>query len=103
FEVIHTPSHTSDSICLYCAEEGVLFSGDASLIITSTDASYQENFVNALERIARRDIKAIYPGHGLPIIHGAKRLIYKSLDNVRKSKITKMPLPLAGDFSDSRG
>jgi len=89
FEVIHTPGHTNDSICLYCEKEAVLFSGDASLIITNTDGSYQEDFISALERIARRNIKAIYPGHGDPITDRAKHLIYMSLDNVRKSKIAK--------------
>lgn len=89
FEVIHTPGHTNDSICLYCAEEGVLFSGDTSIIVTTTDGSYQEAFVSALARIARKNIKAIYPGHGVPIIDRAKQLIYMSLDNVRKSKIAK--------------
>ena len=89
FEIIHTPGHTSDSICLYCAEEGVLFSGDTNLVITATDGSYQEDFVRAFEKIARRNIKAIYPGHGKPITDGAKRLIHMSLDNIRKSKIAK--------------
>ena len=88
FEVIHTPGHTTDSICLYCEQDTVLFSGDTSLIITTTDGSYQEDFISALERIARRNITAIYPGHGEPITHGVKHLIYKSLDNVRKGKRT---------------
>jgi len=87
FEVIHTPGHTNDSVCFYCAEEGVLFSGDAGLIVTARDGSYQEAFVNALESIARRNIKAIYPGHGKPITGQPKKLLYNSLDNIRKSKI----------------
>jgi len=89
FEVIHTPGHTSDSICLYCAQEAVIFSGDTSLIIYGTDGSYEEAFISALERIARKDIKAIYPGHGDPMTEGVKRLIYMSLDNVRESKRAK--------------
>lgn len=28
FKVICTPGHTAGSVCLYCAEEGVLFAGD---------------------------------------------------------------------------
>ena len=87
FEVIHTPGHTSDSICLYCEQEAALFSGDASLIITTTDVSYQDGFISALERIARRNITAIYPGHGEPITFNVKQSIYGSLDNVRKGKI----------------
>jgi len=86
FEVIHTPGHTNDSICLYCEQDGVLFSGDTTLIITTTDGSYQEGFISALERIARKNITAIYPGHGESITHGTKHLLYASLDNVRKSK-----------------
>ena len=87
FEVIHTPGHTSDSICLYCAEDAVIFSGDTNLIISTTNGSYQEDFVNALERIAQRNIAAIYPGHGKPITIRTKHLIDASLDNVRKSKV----------------
>ena len=30
FEVIYTPGHSSDSICLYCEEERVLFAGDVT-------------------------------------------------------------------------
>ena len=88
FEVIHTPGHTSDSICLYCEQDAVLFSGDTSLIITTTDVSYQDGFISALERIARKNITAIYPGHGDPINFRVKQSIYASLDNVRKGKIS---------------
>jgi len=89
FEVIHTPGHTSDSVCLYCEQEALIFSGDTSLIIPTTNGSYQEEFISALERIARRNITAIYPGHGRPITNGVKHLIYTSLDNIRKDKIVK--------------
>jgi len=87
FEIIHSPAHTSDSICLYCEEDGVLFSGDTTLIIDTTESSHQESFVKALETIAKKNISAILPGHGPPINKGTKYLLYKSLDNVRKSKI----------------
>jgi len=89
FEVIHTPCHTGDSICLYCAQEAVLFSGDTSLIITAANGSYTEDFISALERIARRNISTIYPGHGEPITYKVKQSIYTSLDNIRKSKTLK--------------
>ncbi len=87
FEIIHIPGHTGDSICLYCVQDGVLFSGDTSLIISTTDGSYMEDFVSALTKIARRGIRTIYTGHGDPITVDVKKLIYLSLDNVRKSKI----------------
>ena len=87
FEVIHAPGHTSDSICLYCEQDAVIFSGDTSLIIPTANGSYQKDFITAFERIARRNITAIYPGHGRPITNGVKQLICRSLDNVRKGEI----------------
>ena len=44
FEVIHTPGHSSDSVCFYNQTEGVLFA--------------------ALEKLCARDVRRIYFGHG---------------------------------------
>jgi len=87
FDVIHMPGHTNDSICLYCEQEEALFSGDSSLVINMTNGTYPKTFVRALEKIARRNIAVIYPGHGDPITHQANKLIYMTLDNIRKSKV----------------
>jgi len=87
FDVIHTPGHTNDSICLYCEQEEALFSGDSSLIINGSGGTYPKTFVRALEKIARRSITVIYPGHGDPIADRVKKRLYMTLDNVRKSKI----------------
>ena len=40
FEVFHIPAYSTDSVSLYCEEEGVLFSGDTSMIIRSSDEVY---------------------------------------------------------------
>ena len=39
----------------------------------------------ALERLAKLEIRTIYPGHGQPIRHGAEAFIAGCLDNVRLS------------------
>lgn len=44
--------------------------------------SFQKHDLRSLE-----PIRTIYPGHGDPITEDVKKLIYLSLDNVRKSKI----------------
>ncbi len=87
FEVIHTPGHSTDSICLYCEEERVLFAGDTPLIIRRPGDTYQREFVQALEKICRRDIGTIYFGHGQPIVHNCHSLLLSSLSNVRQSTI----------------
>jgi glyoxylase-like metal-dependent hydrolase (beta-lactamase superfamily II) len=83
FEVLHTPGHSSDSICLYCQEDGVLFSGDTPVIIRSTDSTYDKSFIKAMERLCRREVKAIYFGHGEPMLEGCSAALRRSLDNIR--------------------
>ncbi len=75
FEVIHTPGHSSDSICLYSRAEGVLFAGDTPVLIASASGTYEPEFLAALEKLCARDIRAIYFGHGPPLMeHCNERL-----------------------------
>ncbi len=79
FEVIHTPGHSSDSICLYNAREGVLFAGDTPLLLASASGTYEEAFLVALERLCARDVRRIYFGHGPPLAEGCNRRLQESL------------------------
>lgn len=90
FQVIHTPGHSNDSICLFCGEEGVLFVGDTPVIIRSTNAGHEAGFVQALGRLCREELRAIYPGHGNPVTKGAYQLLCASLHNVRKASSARM-------------
>ena len=67
FEVIHTPGHSSDSICLYNRAEGVLFAGDTPLLLASATGTYEPDFLAALEKVCARDVRTIYFGHGPPL------------------------------------
>lgn len=87
FQVIHTPGHSNDSLCYYNHDEQVLFSGDSPIDIKTTDGTYTEEFIKALERLASLKIKIIYPGHGNPIRENANTIIKNSLELAIKSKI----------------
>ncbi len=67
FEIIHTPGHSSDSICLYNRQEGVLFAGDTPLLIMSPEGSYEAGFRAALDRLCASDVRRVYFGHGAPL------------------------------------
>jgi len=82
FEVLFTPGHSSDSICLYNKKEKVLFSGDTSLRVNSSDGSHTEEYINTMEKLAKLEIKIIYPGHGKPITEEPMKLIRNSLINM---------------------
>ena len=84
FEVLHTPGHSSDSICFYCPAEGVLFAGDTPLLVHAGD-TYEESFAAALEKICARDVRAIYFGHGAPLLEDCNVRLRWSMEIVSKS------------------
>jgi glyoxylase-like metal-dependent hydrolase (beta-lactamase superfamily II) len=86
-EIIYTPGHSNDSICLYFEEEGILFAGDTPLIIHSPGNSYELGFIKALEYICRKNINTIYFGHGSPLTRNCNEILQDTLQNVRKSQI----------------
>ncbi len=85
FEVIYTPGHSNDSICLYCEEEKALFAGDTPLVILARYNTYEPLFVNALEYIAKKKIETIYFGHGDPLKSNCKKTLLNSLENVKNT------------------
>ena len=85
FEVIFTPGHSEDSICLYCEQEGVLFVGDTPVVIRSSDGSHEKRFVDALARLCQKRVQAIYFGHGDPVFKDAQAVLLESLKNVRRA------------------
>ena len=85
FEVVYTPGHSHDSVCLYCHEDGVLFAGDSPLVIRSDGGSYDEDFRRALERLGKKDVRTIYPGHGPPITARGPEWLRATIENVRNA------------------
>lgn len=78
FEVVHTPGHSSDSICLYNQSEGVLFAGDSPLVITSPGGSYEAGFRAALAKLCARNVSRIYFGHGPPLTERCNQRLRES-------------------------
>ncbi len=87
FEMIHVPGHSTDSLCIYCREEKILFSGDTPLVIWGTEGTYELPFVRAFETLVNLDVKAFYPGHGEPVTTDCNRILEQSLRNLRKSRL----------------
>lgn len=87
FEVIHTPGHTQDSICLYCAENGYLFVGDTAVILKSSNWSFEDNYVKSMEYLCTKNVSKIFFGHGPPLESGCNEKLSKTLDVIHNSKI----------------
>lgn len=82
FEIIHTPGHSSDSICLYNKDNKVLFVGDSPVVVNGLNGSYEEDFVKALNNLCKKQIESIYFGHGDPVLKGGHSLLVDSLNNI---------------------
>jgi len=77
YEVIHTPSHSKDHICIYSPEEGVIFTGDV-YIATRTKLFYkQENIyqtIRDIKTMLNYDFDTICCSHGGFVEDGKKAL-----------------------------
>jgi len=86
-EVLHTPGHSSDSICLYLPKEQVLFCGDTQLRVLVAKGVYTAEYLAALEKLADRRVERIYPGHDEPVRSKGSQLIKRSLELVKTGTI----------------
>jgi glyoxylase-like metal-dependent hydrolase (beta-lactamase superfamily II) len=86
-EIVHTPGHTSGSICMFDRADGAFFSGDSLLEkITSNpvvelgsrgeNGSYKslERYIETLGAIEALPIAKVFPGHGRPFPDHRKRV-----------------------------
>jgi glyoxylase-like metal-dependent hydrolase (beta-lactamase superfamily II) len=84
-QVLHTPGHSSDSICLYNSKQRILFSGDTQLRIRSSGGVYSPEYIETLRRLSTLKIDTVYSGHDDPITSNVEGIILETLRNVRNS------------------
>jgi glyoxylase-like metal-dependent hydrolase (beta-lactamase superfamily II) len=67
-EVIHTPGHTSGSICIYEVGTKTLFSGDTvfagGTLSYIAESGSLGDYINSITRLETLKISKIFPGHG---------------------------------------
>jgi glyoxylase-like metal-dependent hydrolase (beta-lactamase superfamily II) len=86
-EVIHLPGHTEGSIGLYQPDRGILFSGDTIRnernVLEGPPPNFsvdvREAFTNLEEKLLKLDFDVLLPGHGEPVLGGARRAVERLL------------------------
>lgn len=67
-DIIHTPGHTSGSICIYEPEKKFIFTGDTlfagGMLPVIAESGSLGDYINSLKSLQTRMISVIYPGHG---------------------------------------
>jgi glyoxylase-like metal-dependent hydrolase (beta-lactamase superfamily II) len=71
-EVVHTPGHSPDHICLWQASDRTLFCGDlvvkgSTVVIPASSGGDLAEYLRSLERVNALDAKRLLPAHGEPI------------------------------------
>ncbi|MBA3046644.1 MAG: MBL fold metallo-hydrolase [Candidatus Thermoplasmatota archaeon] len=84
--VIHTPGHTSGSMCLL--GQGCLFSGDTVFADGGVgrwdlETGNYEELVASAEKLADMEFENLYPGHGPSVIGPAKEHVEMSLRHLK--------------------
>jgi glyoxylase-like metal-dependent hydrolase (beta-lactamase superfamily II) len=87
WEVIHTPGHTIDSICLYHQPTRTVISGDTVIpeVLSEADKTAGGNldhFLYGLKHLMKKDIAHLLPGHGVPVAVTGKRTIEETYEGV---------------------
>ncbi len=86
-DVFHTDQHSSDSVCLICKHEGIVFTGDTPVQVNSTQGNYSRSFGDLIKVMLHMHINTIYPGHGPPIEGDIRTLLHQTLSNIRSHAV----------------
>ncbi len=86
-KILHTPGHTSGSICIYEPYKRILISGDTlfaggTISTISRSGSYGE-YINSLARLNTMKIDLLLPAHGI-ISRNVEADILKAIDNATR-------------------
>ena len=77
FQVIHTPGHSADHICLFEPDQGWLFSGDT--YVGGKDRALRQGYdiygiIASLKELAKLPVRAIFAGSGSVRLNGVEPL-----------------------------
>lgn len=85
WEVIHTPGHTIDGVCFYHAPTKTAFTGDMVLPHAMAEPDKAaggrlDHYLFGVKALLKRDIENVFPGHGLPVGPGGRRVIEETYE-----------------------
>lgn len=93
YEVIHTPGHKDDHVCLYAPESGVLFAGDLVFANggfgrTDLPEGDRPRLIESIEGLLDRtgEVTTLHTGHGPSVTNNPRRDIELALQAARMDR-----------------
>jgi len=87
WEVIHTPGHTIDGICLYHPPSKTVFSGDTVLPHAMVEPDEHaggrlDYYLFGVRALLGKDIENVLPGHGFPVVSSGRKVIEETYEGL---------------------
>ena len=96
WEVIHTPGHTIDGICLFHEPTGTIISGDCVLPDAMADADKTaggrlDHYLYGLSQLMKKNIVHVLPGHGVPVAFTGMRTVEETYEGLMMKILEAAP------------
>ncbi|MFB3812645.1 MAG: MBL fold metallo-hydrolase [Terriglobales bacterium] len=87
WEVIHTPGHTVDSICIHDAVSRTAFTGDTVLPHAMAEPDRKaggslQYYLGSVRELLKNDIANVLPGHGAPVAADGRSVIEQTYESL---------------------
>lgn len=91
-EVLHTPGHTLDGICLYHAPSRTMFTGDTVLPHAMAEMDQGaggrlDHYLYSIRRLLKKDIVNLMPGHGGLVGRIGKQVVLDTFEGLIKKVV----------------
>jgi hydroxyacylglutathione hydrolase len=100
-EVIHTPGHTLDGICLYHAPSRTMFTGDTVLPHAMAEMDQAaggrlDHYLYSIRTLLKKDVENVMPGHGGIVGRIGKQVVLDTFEGLIKKMVGLETLWMAG-------
>lgn len=87
WEVIYTPGHTVDGICLYHPASRTVFSGDMVLPHAMAEPDQNaggrlDHYLFGIRALLGKDVENVLPGHGSPVFSSGRKVIEETYEGL---------------------
>jgi glyoxylase-like metal-dependent hydrolase (beta-lactamase superfamily II) len=87
WEIIHTPGHTIDGICLYHAPSQTLITGDTIQPHMMAEPDMEaggrlDHYLFGVKSLLQRDIANVFPGHGAPVLAKGRKVVEETFESL---------------------